>query len=220
MALPKLQIALDTLTIDEAIDAAKSVEKYIDVIEVGTILICSEGKKAITALRNEFPTKIIVADGKIADAANVFGKMFFDNGADYTTAICAAESSTIKELVNLANSYNFEKEVQVEMTTNFSWDQVNDWKNAGVTQVVWHRSRDAQAHGVKWGQKDIEAIKKLSELGFKVTVTGGISIEDIKLFKDIPIFIFIAGRSIRDAKNPLLAAKEFQDEFKKYWKEE
>ncbi len=43
---PMLQIALDNLTIEDAIASAKKVEKYIDVIEVGTILIASEGKKA------------------------------------------------------------------------------------------------------------------------------------------------------------------------------
>ncbi len=65
---PMLQIALDNLTIEDAIASAKKVEKYIDVIEVGTILIASEGKKAIKALKEAFPNKIIVADGKIADA--------------------------------------------------------------------------------------------------------------------------------------------------------
>ncbi len=86
---PMLQIALDNLTIEDAIASAKKVEKYIDVIEVGTILIASEGKKAIKALKEAFPNKIIVADGKIADAGKVFGKMFFENGADFTTCICA-----------------------------------------------------------------------------------------------------------------------------------
>lgn len=51
-------------------------------------------------------------------------------------------------------------------------------------------------------------------MGFKMTVTGGVEVKDIHLFKDIPIYIFIAGRSIRDAENPELAAKEFKDEFK------
>nr|WP_318034357.1 orotidine 5'-phosphate decarboxylase / HUMPS family protein [Mycoplasmopsis agalactiae] len=46
----------------------KKLKKYIDIIEVGTILIASEGKKAIKALKEAFPNKIIVADGKIADA--------------------------------------------------------------------------------------------------------------------------------------------------------
>ncbi|TDV24190.1 3-hexulose-6-phosphate synthase [Mycoplasmopsis mustelae] len=218
MALPLLQIALDNLSIEDAINSAKKASKYIDVIEVGTILLASEGKKAITELKKTFPDKIIVADGKIADAGKVFGKMFFENGADFITTICAAETATMADLVQFAKTYGPNKEIQVEMTNNFSWQQVQEWKQAGVPQVVWHRARDAQAAGVKWGQKDIDTVAKLAKMGFKVTVTGGVEIEDIKLFKDIPIFIFIAGRSIRDAKNPEMAAKEFKDEFKKYWK--
>ncbi len=145
---PMLQIALDNLTIEDAIASAKKVEKYIDVIEVGTILIASEGKKAIKALKEAFPNKIIVADGKIADAGKVFGKMFFENGADFTTCICACW---------IANYYwnneyckrvwQSNKEVQIELTSNFTWEQANSWSKAGVPQVVWHRSRDSQA---KW----------------------------------------------------------------------
>ena len=36
-------------------------------------------------------------------------------------------------------------------------------------------------------------------MGFKVTVTGGLALEDLPLFQGIPIHVFIAGRSIRDA---------------------
>ncbi|RIV16538.1 3-keto-L-gulonate-6-phosphate decarboxylase UlaD [Mycoplasmopsis gallopavonis] len=217
MAKPMLQIALDNLTIQDAIDSAKKVEKYIDVIEVGTILIASEGKKAIKALKEAFPNKIIVADGKIADAGKVFGKMFFENGADYTTCICAAELPTIVETMKIAQEYKDSNEVQIEMTSNFTWEQAEQWRQAGVPQVVWHRSRDSQASGVKWGEKDINAVDRLAKMGFKVTVTGGVALEDIKLFKDIPIYIFIAGRSLRDAENPEAAAKAFKDEFEKYW---
>ncbi|AJR12254.1 Probable 3-keto-L-gulonate-6-phosphate decarboxylase [Mesomycoplasma dispar] len=221
MAVPLLQIALDNQSIEEAIASAKKVEKYIDIIEVGTILLASEGKKAISELREAFPDKIIVADGKIADAGNIFGKMFFEAGADFTTVICAAETPTIKDLVNLSQKY-YQKngdttEIQVEMTNNFTWEQVQDWKKVAVPQVVWHRPRDSQASGVKWAQKDIDIVKKLADHGFKVTITGGVEVEDIKLFKGIPIYIFIAGRSIRDAENPEAKAKEFKDEFKKYW---
>lgn len=217
MSRPLLQIALDNLTIADAIAAAKKVEKYIDVIEVGTILIASEGQKAILELKKAFPDKIIVADGKIADAGKIFGKMFFGNGADYTTCICAAEVPTILETMKIGKEYNPNNEVQIELTSNFTWDQVEAWREAGVPQVVWHRCRDSQANGVKWGEKDINGVKRLSDMGFKVTVTGGVALEDIKLFKDIPIYIFIAGRSLRDAENPELAAKAFKDEFAKYW---
>lgn len=215
---PLLQIALDNLEIQDAIESAKKASKYVDVIEVGTILINSQGKKAISKIRKAFPDKLIVADGKIADAGKIFAKMFFEAGADFTTCICAAETPTMKETQITAYEYGSDKEVQVEMTTNFVWEQVNQWKSAGIKQVVWHRSRDNELNGVKWGEKDIQICKKLADMGFKLTITGGVTVDDIKLFKDIPVYIFIAGRSIRDALNPELAAKEFKNEFNKYWK--
>ena len=39
MALPKLQIALDTLSIAEGIEILEKVKDHINIIEVGTILI-------------------------------------------------------------------------------------------------------------------------------------------------------------------------------------
>nr|WP_318034226.1 orotidine 5'-phosphate decarboxylase / HUMPS family protein [Mycoplasmopsis bovis] len=86
----------------------------------------------------------MVADGKIADAGKVFGKMFFENGADFTTCICAAELPTITETMNIAKEFGSNKEVQIELTSNFTWEQANSWSKAGVPQVVWHRSRDSQ----------------------------------------------------------------------------
>ncbi|ADM21913.1 3-keto-L-gulonate-6-phosphate decarboxylase UlaD [Mesomycoplasma hyorhinis] len=223
MPLPLLQIALDNLTIEDAINSAKKAQKYIDIIEVGTILLASEGKKAIVELKKAFPDKIIIADGKVADAGKVFSKMFFESGADFVTAICAAEVPTMNDILNYAkdlnnaNNFNIQKDLQIEMTYNFTWEQVEKWRQAGVKQLVWHRSRDLQASGKSWSDQDIEIVKKLASMGFKMTVTGGVEVKDIHLFKDIPIYIFIAGRSIRDAENPELAAKEFKDEFKKYW---
>lgn len=216
MSKPMLQIALDNLTSDAAISDAKKAEKYLDVIEVGTILLASEGKNAIKKIKEAFPNKIIVADGKIADAGAVFSKMFFENGADYTTVICAAETSTLKQTIETSKNYP-NRDVQVEMTSHFTWEQVKEWKDAGLNQVVWHRSRDAQKDGAKWDENNINTVKRLAEMGFKVTVTGGVEKEDIKLFKGIPIYIFIAGRTIRDAKDPELAAKELKDEISKYW---
>ena len=217
MAKPMLQIALDTLTVEEAIKNVEQIQESIDVIEIGTILISSQGKSTIKEIRERFPEKIIVADGKIADAGTVFGEMFFSNGCDFTTAICAAETTTIKTVLDVAKKYGEDKDVQVELTSHFTWDQVNEWKDIGITQVVYHRSRDAQAAGVNWTQKDIDIIKKFDDMGFKVTITGGISLEDISFFKEINVYIFIVGRSIRNADSPAKAAKEFKGEINKYY---
>ncbi len=67
-----------------------------------------------------------------------------------------------------------------------------------------------------WGEADITAIKRLSDMGFKVTVTGGLALEDLPLF-NIPIHVFIAGRSIRDAASPVEAARQFKRSIAELW---
>ena len=64
--MPKVQIALDVLSIKEALDIAKKCHG-IHLIEAGTPLIKSKGVKAITELKEHFPDKIIVADMKTMD---------------------------------------------------------------------------------------------------------------------------------------------------------
>ena len=62
-----------------------------------------------------------------------------------------------------------------------------------------------------------EDIALLAEMGFKVTVTGGLALEDLPLFKGIPIHVFIAGRSIRDAADPVEAARQFKRSIAQLW---
>ena len=213
--LPKLQIALDNQSFPEAVEALRGVAAEVDIIEVGTILLCAEGKKAVEYIKTMYPDKIVLADAKIADAGTIITPMMLNAGADWTTIICCAELPTIEG--SLAAARKLGKDVQIELTGFWTFDQAEEWKRVGVKQVVYHRSRDAQAAGVNWGAADFEKIGRLCSMGFQVTVTGGVTVEDIKLFKDFPIYVFIAGRSIREAKDPTAAARAFKTEFAKYW---
>ena len=213
--LPKLQIALDNLSYTDAVKALRDVAQEVDVIEVGTILLCAEGKRAVEYIKTMYPEKIVLADAKIADAGKIITPMMFDAGADWTTIICCAELPTIAGALEVANARG--RDVQIELTGHWSFEQAAEWKKIGVRQVVYHRSRDAQAAGVAWGPEDLEKVGKLCNMGFQVTVTGWIAVEDIRFFKEYPVFVFIAGRSIRDAQDPVTAARQFKAEFAKYW---
>jgi 3-dehydro-L-gulonate-6-phosphate decarboxylase len=82
----------------------------------------------------------------------------------------------------------------------------------GVQQVIFKRSRDLEAQGqLSWGEGDFDTIRRLRDLGFKVTATGGVKPSDIPLFAGVPVYIFIAGRAIVQAGDPAAAAKAFQD---------
>ncbi|KYF17692.1 3-keto-L-gulonate-6-phosphate decarboxylase, partial [Salmonella enterica subsp. enterica serovar Typhimurium] len=75
----------------------------------------------------------------------------------------------------------------------------------------------AQAAGVAGGEADITASKRLSDMGFIESVTGGLALDDLPLFKGIPIHVFIAGRSIRDAESPVDAARLCKRSIAQLW---
>lgn len=213
--LPMLQIALDNLTLADALKSTRLVYEAIDVIEVGTILCCAEGMSAVRNLRALYPDKILLADIKAADAGKILADMVFNAGANWMTVICCAPIATVEQALKEAKLRG--GDVQIELTGTWDFEQAKEWRATGIEQVVYHRGRDAQAAGQGWSQEDIDKIKQLADMGFKVTVTGGLVIEDLPLFKEIPIYVFIAGRSIRDTENPLAAAREFQNAIAQYW---
>ncbi len=213
--IPKLQIALDNTDLESALQSVKAVGEVVDVIEVGTILYVAEGSEAVRKLRSLYPDKIILADIKAADAGSILAKICFGAGATWMTTICCSDINTMVSALEVAKEYS--GDIQIELYGDWTFAQAEKWLAAGLTQVVYHRSRDAQSAGKDWTEQDIEKVKKLCDMGFKVTVTGGLKIEHIQLFKGLPIYCFIAGRSIRDAASPKEAALEFKAEFAKHW---
>lgn len=170
MSLPMLQVALDNQTMDSAYETTRLIAEEVDIIEVGTILCVGEGVRAVRDLKALYPHKIVLADAKIADAGKILSRMCFEANADWVTVICCADINTAKGALDVAKEFN--GDVQIELTGYWTWEQAQQWRDAGIQQVVYHRSRDAQAAGVAWGEADITAIKRLSDMGFKVTVTG------------------------------------------------
>ncbi len=214
-ALPMLQVALDNQTLSDAYATTRLIAEEVDIIEVGTILCVGEGVRAVRDLKALYPDKIVLADAKIADAGKILSRMCFAADADWVTVICCADINTVRGALEVARE--FDGDVQIELTGYWTWEQAQEWRQVGIKQVVYHRSRDAQAAGIAWGEADITAIKRFADMGFQVTVTGGLALEDLPLFRDIPIHIFIAGRSIRDAQDPVAAARQFKSQIAQIW---
>ncbi|MEM7802001.1 MAG: 3-dehydro-L-gulonate-6-phosphate decarboxylase [Chloroflexota bacterium] len=205
-----LQIALDTYDLPSALGPLQKAADHIDVIEVGTILCLAEGMHAVRAIKSLFPEKIVLADVRIAEAGSIISKMCFDANADWVSVVSGAAPSSFEVVLAEARSRE-NKDMQIELSDGWTFDQVKRWADLGVEQVIFKRSRDLEAQGVlTWDERSFETIQKLHDLGMKVTVTGGVKVKDIPLFKGVPVYIFIAGRAIRGADDPATAALAFQ----------
>lgn len=64
----KLQLALDDISLDNALLLGEKVRNYVDIFEIGSPFIIAEGMHAVRAFRKKFPEKEILADTKIVDA--------------------------------------------------------------------------------------------------------------------------------------------------------
>ena len=204
---PKLQIALDVLSIDAAKEILTSeVVRDIDIIEVGTLLLASEGKKAVQEIRKYIgEDKLLVADFKIADGAAVMAEMFFDMGADLTTVIAAANKVSMKKAHDIAQCVG--KQIQIELYGVWDYKMAQSWYDIGIRHVIFHHARDGKH---MWNEEDVAKVKTLCEMGFCVSVTGGISEEVINLFRGIPVYAFIVGRSFYQSDNIIKTISRYQ----------
>lgn len=211
MGLPNLQVALDNSDLSTAIRDAVAVGEVVDIIEAGTVCLLQVGSEMIEVLRTLYPDKIIVADTKCADAGGTVAKNCAERGANWMTCICSATIPTMKAAAKEID------EIQVELYGDWTFEQAQAWLDAGISQVIYHQSRDALLAGGSWGEKDLDKVKKLIEMGFRVSVTGGLNVDTLDLFKGVDVYTFIAGRGITQADNPAKMAQDFKDKIQELW---
>lgn len=214
MTKPLLQMALDNTDIETALSHVERVADQLDVIEVGTILAFGHGVESVKILREKYPNHILVCDMKITDASAILSKLAMQAGANWLTVSAAAHIETIRAAKKVTDEFN--GEVQIELYGHWTFEDVQDWFDMGITQAIYHRSRDAELAGVTWTDEDLEKMKKLSDIGIELSITGGIIPEDLHLFKNMKVKAFIAGRALA-ANNGLDIAHSFHSEINKHW---
>lgn len=204
---PYLQLALDVTCLDQAFQilSVDHLIDTIDIIEAGTVLLASEGKNAVTLLHQHYPNKRLVADFKIADAVTTIGTMLFEAGANLITVIAAADIATMAIAAKLADQLG--QSIQIELYGRWDLELAAQWRDVGIHHVIYHHARDASK---PWDTSDLDKIKALIELGFQVSVTGGLKPESVAFFQGLELYSFIIGRSLYEAPDPLVVAKAFQ----------
>ncbi len=215
---PLLQVAMDYISLPKALVMTSLVAPEVDIIEIGTPLCKSAGLEAIRAIREIAPDKIILADFKTPDVGALEAAMAFDAGADWMTVIGGAALATVKQAYAVAIERG--KEMLMELTgvrDNEVLARAAEWREIGINRIVYHREWDAQSAGRMWAESDKYTIRRLIDMGYKVTVTGGMTMELLPFFADLPVAVVICGRGIREAADPRAAAHQMRMAITDLW---
>ena len=216
-ATPRLQVALDALDLPSALGPLQKAAPHVDIIECGTVLVLCEGYHAVRAIRALFPDKPILADVRIAEAGAKIARLAFESGADLVSCVAGASLTTIEQVCRVAAE--FDGEVQVELADEwYDAERARAWRDAGVRHVIVKRSRDREAAGdLSWKDEDMDRVDELAAMGFTVTITGGVSAEDLPAFAGRRVGIVIAGRAIVGAADPAAAARRLRRTLDEVW---
>ena len=214
---PDLQIALDNVDLPGALGPLQKAAPHVDIIECGTILVLCEGYHAVRAIRALFPDKRILADVRIAEAGSKIARLAFEAGADLVSCVAGASLTTIEQVCD--GAAEFDGEVQVELADEwYDADRARAWREAGVRHVIVKRSRDREAAGdLSWKDEDMDRVDELAAMGLTVTITGGVSAEDLPAFAGRSVGIVIAGRAIVGADDPAAAAARLRETLHEVW---
>ena len=215
-SIPLLQVALDYISLPLAVAMAVQVAPEVDIIEIGTPLCKAAGLEAIRSVRQVCPDKLILADLKTPDVGALEAQMAFDAGADMMTVIGGAALVTVQQALGVARKQG--KEMLMELTgVRDIIVRAKQWREIGVERIVYHREWDEQAAGRQWAESDLVTVRQLIDMGYKVTITGGLNVELLPFFKDLPVSVIICGRGIREMPDPRASARQMRLAVAELW---
>lgn len=201
----KIQLALDRMTIMEAISVASVVSPYVDWIEVGTSLVKEHGMASVRALREAFPSHMIVADMKTIDNAKYEMEMCFRAGANVATVMGAAPIATIECCKQVADACGGHLMVDLLAT-----DAAKRQLFSQIQDVTWcyHVSKDEQEL-----QGHSAAANLLGCVPDRVdtAVAGGVTLDSMERFKKENVDVVIIGSAITKSVDISIAAKQFYE---------
>lgn len=204
----KLQLALDTSTIEEAVNLVKETENWVDIIEVGTPMLIEYGLEAVRIMKKNFPHHLVLADAKIMDAGELEASMCFKAGADIVTVLGVSHLTTIKNTVKAAKAANGMIMVDMIDVEHLS-EKTKAIDALGVNYICVHTAFDLQ--DVK-----AEPMEELLEVNEIIThsqsaVAGGVKIATITKVVACSPEVIVVGGGITNQENPATVAQAIKE---------
>ncbi len=199
-----LQLALDLPDLTSALAMAEAVHPHFDLAEVGTPLILEAGLAAVTAVRERFPDKQVLADTKIADAGYLEAAGAFRRGAHVVTVLGGADDKTIAGCLEAAREYDGEVMADL-MHVADTVGRAVELARLGVPIVCLHTAWDRRHEGVDV-LGELRAVR--AAVDCRIAVAGGITLANSQRTAAAGADIVVVGGGIITQHDPRQAAAD------------
>jgi 3-hexulose-6-phosphate synthase len=213
----KIQLALDTLDGEHALELARLSAPWVAILEAGTPLIKSVGIDIVRKLKEAHPDKLVLADLKSSDVGAYEANMAFRAGADIVTTQGITTLATIAEVQREADRWDRRAEVDMTGVAD-PVAKAREVQAFGVSLVLYHRSIDEEVTvGARWDEKACQTVKALCSLGLDVAIAGGVNTEILPLLCEAPLYAVVVGRGITAQGDPAAAAQAIARRIQEIW---
>lgn len=211
--MTRLQLAVDTLSLEEALAFLREASSCIDIVEVGTPLLYRSGLEAVRRIKEAFPDLYLLCDSKIMDAGAYESGEQFEAGADCVSVLGVTDDATIRACVEEARKYQREVSVDTICIQNLA-ERIGQIEEMGVDYISVHTGVDQQARG-RTPLDDLREIKSCTK-HTKISVAGGIQLDTIEEYLALGPDVVIVGGGILGQQDPKAAAKALREKIHQY----
>ncbi|HCR1139852.1 TPA: orotidine 5'-phosphate decarboxylase [Klebsiella aerogenes] len=202
-----IQLALDLLDRDQALDVVRKAGPYVDIIEVGTSLLKLCGIQIAADIRAICPDKPLFLDMKIIDGPKREATLMSKCSPAYYSMLAVASDTAVKKVLAIANENNATVVFDLQSVIN-PVQRAKELKTMGATQLCVHKNADC---GDNPEEAFLEFLDVREVTGLPVSLAGGINLNSLPTIKkQLNPATVIVGGAILNAPDCREAAIAFQ----------
>lgn len=212
----KLQLTLDSPSVEDCLDLVLATRDYVDVVEVGYPLLVEEGLSLVHHVKHAFPEKVTLADAKIFHSGGYVARKCFERGANVVTVLGFASDETFRAVLEVAHEYGGSVVGDLAGTEN-AVARALELEALGVGEVVvpsgfgpdGNEPSEVSDRGEQ--PADVVPLRMLLDLNAQLSTTrtavvGNIGLDNIDDVVAARPFTILVGRAIVAAQSPQAAA--------------